>query len=243
MAGQAVFSRRTAEPQEMAEVEFAVFNQLSKDNFSRWIVPLVDHLDKLRPGISGSVLDVACGPGFLTKELSLRYKGSSVVGLDNSSVALRLARENCSGLRNVKFVKGSVYDLPFKDDQFEVVVCKDSLHHFDRSKQAIKEMLRVTQPGGIVYIQDLRRDLPRYLFDRASPPDTELKKLQFYSIRASWTKNELTSQLEKMGVKNFTLRTRKSTEKDKRFYQSRLGVEPQLLKEGFQARYYLVIKK
>jgi SAM-dependent methyltransferase len=58
-----------------------------------------------------SVLDVACGTGFLTRNLTGR-----VVGLDQSSAMLRIARERVPGGR---VLQGDALRLPFRAGAFE----------------------------------------------------------------------------------------------------------------------------
>jgi ubiquinone/menaquinone biosynthesis C-methylase UbiE len=157
-----IFKKRIPEPKAMEAIEMAVFDALSKENYRRWMLPLVDDF-LFRTRISeGTIVDIACGPGLLSKALAERSKKFTVVGIDISVHALGLARKNCAKLKNTRFIKGSVYALPFKTESADAVICKDSFHHFDRPASALKEMLRVLKPNGYVYIQDMRRDVPQY---------------------------------------------------------------------------------
>lgn len=60
-----------------------------------------------------TTLDVGCGTGFLTRRLRGR-----IVGLDASEQMLAVARRRC---RDVLFVKGNAFDLPFDDGVFDRV--------------------------------------------------------------------------------------------------------------------------
>ena len=53
--------------------------------------------------------------------------------------------------RNLKL--GSVYNLPFDDNSFDLVTCSSALHHLDNLEKAISEIYRVLSPGGI-FISD-----------------------------------------------------------------------------------------
>ena len=240
MNKKVVFKKRISEPKEMGREEMRVFEKMSSDNYQRWMIPFVDDaLSKLKENMA-KILDVGCGPGFLVKEIASRGKCFDVYGADLSSHAIRMAKNNCKDLNNAHFKKVSVYKLPFSDNVFDMVVCKDSLHHFDDLQKALGEMLRVTKDGGVIYIQDLKRDLPQYLLKRAVPPDTIFKKLQFYSARASYTKEEIKSILKKLKVGSFFIKTRSLTEQLLRKYSD---INPKQLREGFQCRYALTIKK
>lgn len=226
----------------MERLEFDVFENLSRDNYKRWFVPFVDALFKYGLPADAKILDVACGPGLLSKYLAETRKKLVVVGVDISDYALKLAKKNCVSLKNVSLKKGSVEQLPFKDGVFDAVVCKDSFHHFNDPSLAIREMTRVLKKGGVLYLQDLKRDLPRYLFEQTCPPDTPVKKLQYYSVRASYTKEEAKNIFKRAGL-IATVRTRKTMEAMKRRYKKEYKIDPRELVAGFQARYYAVARK
>lgn len=236
------FPKRVPEPKMMDKIEMEIFEKVTKENYKRWILPLIEDLLMATKVKEGSILDVGCGPGLLVKELAERSKKFLVTGVDISSDALQLARQNCKGLANAEVKKGSAYKLPFPDESFDVVVCKDSLHHFSSMERSLREMFRVTRGGGAVYIQDLRRDLPWYLLRRAIPPDTIFKKLQFYSARASYTKPEVKKILSKVAGGAYTVKTRIITKRTAENYK-KLGVDLKQLRAGFQSRYIAVVKK
>lgn len=237
-----VFKKRVPEPKEMEKLEFDVFEDLSRENYSRWFVPFVDALLKYGLPADAKILDVACGPGLLSKSLVETGKKFTIVGVDISDYALKLAKKNCSSLKSVSFKKGSVEKLPFKDGVFDVVVCKDSFHHFNDPSLAIREMTRVLKNGGVLYMQDLRRDIPMYLFEKTNPPDTPLKMLQFYSVRASYTKEEMRNVLKKAGLRA-NVRTRKTTKELKTRYAKKFDIDPKGLIAAYQSRYYAIARK
>ena len=237
-----IFHRRIPEPKVMGEQELKVFEDLSKKNYKRWLIPFVDEALGVTNMKEGKILDVGCGPGLLAKEFALRSMKLEVMGIDTSFHAIQLAQKNCEGLKNVKFQIGNVYRIPFSEKTFDLVVCKDSFHHFNSIKQALKEMLRVLKDNSVLYAQDLRRDLPQYLLQLAIPPDTILKKLQFYSARAAYTKKEIQKLLTSLHVNTYNVRTRKLSKHMLQMYKKK-GINSIRLKEGFQARYVAIIKK
>ena len=58
--------------------------------------------------------------------------------------------------REGRYVRGEVSRLPFLDATFDVAVCRNSFHHFDRPAEVMSEMARVVRPGGRVVIEDMR---------------------------------------------------------------------------------------
>ncbi len=100
------------------------------------------------------LLDVGCGPGTLTLDLAGRV--GSVTALEQTADALDLARAEAArqNATDVEFAVGDVHDLPFPDDGFDVVHAHQVLQHVADPVQALREMRRVTRPGGIVAVRD-----------------------------------------------------------------------------------------
>jgi ubiquinone/menaquinone biosynthesis C-methylase UbiE len=103
----------------------------------------------------GQILDVAGGTGQTGRYLAREGASAVIVDLTLPMLAtgLRAAREE--GRRDVVFVRGDAVDLPFLDDQFDVVVCRFALHHMDDPAAAVAEMARVCRPEGGVTVIDL----------------------------------------------------------------------------------------
>lgn len=101
------------------------------------------------------VLDVACGPGFLTRAFA--RSGAQVIGIDATEAFLELARAEArdEGLTAVEFRSGDAEQLPFDDATFDVVVCRAAFHHFPRPARVLGEMARVCRPGGRVMVGDM----------------------------------------------------------------------------------------
>jgi ubiquinone/menaquinone biosynthesis C-methylase UbiE len=112
-------------------------------------------LPRLKPGMTA--LDVGCGPGSITRGLAERLSPGEVVGLDLAASALAEAQRDASerGLRNLRYVQGSVYELPFADGSFDVVYAHQVLQHLREPGAALLEMLRVLRPGGIVAVREV----------------------------------------------------------------------------------------
>ncbi|GAA1250932.1 class I SAM-dependent methyltransferase [Oryzihumus leptocrescens] len=107
---------------------------------------LVDHFAQgvVEAG-GGPVLDVGCGPGWLTRHLASR--GLAVSGIDISTAMLRLARTNNPGLG---FAAASLTQIPVADGATAGVFCWYVLHHVpdEDLDTAIRELSRVIVPGG-----------------------------------------------------------------------------------------------
>jgi len=236
------FPDRLPEPQEMSKIENDIFSSSAKRFYQLWFIPLVDNILEISKLNRGSIVDVGCGPGFLVKELAKRSKSFTITGIDVSKQAIGIAKTNCKGLKNANFKKGNAHSLPFQDKSINLVVCRDSFHHFSEPSQVLKEMYRILKVGGLLYIQDLRRDIPNYLLQHAIGRETVFQKLQYYSVRASYTTNEMKLLLRDCGFKDFYVKIRYVTKKMKDKYSGE-KIQINKLRQSFQAHYVAVIRK
>lgn len=96
------------------------------------------------------VLDVACGTGSLSKAAQLETGLSGrVVGLDSSEKMLASAEKKSRG---ITWQQGTAEALPFEKNEFDRVLCQFSMMFLPNRVAAIKEMLRVCKPDGLVVI-------------------------------------------------------------------------------------------
>jgi len=110
----------------------------------------------------GRALDVGCGSGLLSIELSRAVSGLHIVGVDLSPLMLDLARRNAraAGADGIEFVQADAKALPFEDGTFDLVFSQHTLHHIPEPRVLLAEMERVAKVGGYVCLRDLRR--PRW---------------------------------------------------------------------------------
>ena len=132
---------------------------------TRQFIPAL--LDDAGLGTGVSVLDVACGPGFVADDAAKR--GAVSRGLDFSPAMLRTAASLHPGL---VFDQGDAEALPYPDTSFDAVVSNFGLHHVPRPEMALREAYRVLRPGGRVAFTAW-----------ASPSDNIAWKLVFDAIR------------------------------------------------------------
>jgi len=77
--------------------------------------------------------------------------GAHVTGCDFSLAALVCRREKTpriESLRSFAFVQGDAQALPFADQSFDIVVSCETFEHRPEVQTALREMWRVTRPGG-----------------------------------------------------------------------------------------------
>ena len=95
------------------------------------------------------LLDVGCGTGVVA--LTAAQVGAKVSGSDLTPELIMRAKENAqiSNL-NIDFQIADVEDLPYKDNEFDFVLSQFGHMFAPRPEIALKEMLRVLKPGGVV---------------------------------------------------------------------------------------------
>jgi len=115
-----------------------------------------------------SVLDVGAGSGELLRVIAAwaieTKRAARLVGLELNE---RSAKEIVAGSQQypqISSVRGDAFRLPFRDQQFEYVICSLFTHHF-RDEQVVElfqEMARVTRRK--IFVIDLHRNVVAYTF-------------------------------------------------------------------------------
>ena len=102
------------------------------------------------------VLDLACGDGFYTRRIADRLgPGGAITGVDINRAYLFEAGEEAScqsGRTKIDFIAASFDRLPFRDGTFDLVWCAQSLFTLPDPVAAIRHMVRVVRPGGIIAV-------------------------------------------------------------------------------------------
>jgi demethylmenaquinone methyltransferase / 2-methoxy-6-polyprenyl-1,4-benzoquinol methylase len=163
---------------------------LSLGQDRRWRRLVVDAVDP-QPG--ERVLDLAAGTG--TSSQPFADRGATVVPCDFS---VGMLREGKRHRRHLPFTAGDATRLPFADDTFDAVTISFGLRNIVDPDAGLREMLRVTRPGGrlvvcefssptwspfrTVYIEYLMRALPAVARAVSSSPDAYVYLAE--SIRA-----------------------------------------------------------
>lgn len=115
-------------------------------NSAGYLLPLL--------GPEQRLLDIGTGPGTIAADFATIV--SKVTATEVGSSELELGRRTATdrGLANIDFQEADVHRLPFSDDSFDVAHAHQVLQHVGDPVQALREMARVTRPGGIVAARD-----------------------------------------------------------------------------------------
>lgn len=112
---------------------------MQRDNTLRW---LGDCKDK-------TILDAGCGVGAFSEPL---VKNNTVYGVDFSEKSLEFA-----AARGLQTMPGDLTALTFEDGKFDAVLCIGVIQLIEQYEAVIKELARVTKPGGTLLIQTLNK--------------------------------------------------------------------------------------
>lgn len=108
---------------------------------TRQFIPFL--LKAAEVGEKMSVLDLGCGPGYVSAAAAER--GAVPIGLDFSSEMVAIARRKFPG---IEFHEGDAQKLPFAAFTFDRVLANFSLLHLAEPERACAEASRVLKPGG-----------------------------------------------------------------------------------------------
>lgn len=116
------------------------------------------HLLAVLGDIAGKrALDIATGAGHTA--LALARAGAKVVATDLTPEMIQVAKsfvgeQTDAATLDITFQTASAEDLPFEDNQFEIVTCRIAAHHFASPAVFIHEVARVLAPGGTFALID-----------------------------------------------------------------------------------------
>lgn len=109
------------------------------------------------------VLDIACGPGEITRRVGELLPGAQLTGVDLDEDHLDRARRACADLGGrAHFATSDALDLDLPDDRFHLVLCRHLLQAVPDPDRALAEAARVCRPGGVVHV--LAEDYTRMFF-------------------------------------------------------------------------------
>jgi ubiquinone/menaquinone biosynthesis C-methylase UbiE len=143
-----------------------------------------------------SCLEVSCGKGRATKQLSGLF--DDYLATDISNEMLSIAKTNCQGAR---FELQDAENLRIDSESKDCVVCLEALVHYPNPQRAIAEFNRVLRPGGIFIVDsDNKYSIRRWV--KKAYQIVERSQKQFgEDIFQPYSKKELVNMLQNHGFK------------------------------------------
>jgi SAM-dependent methyltransferase len=128
------------------------YHKLAKTEDNMWYFHALNRrmLIPLAPwqGKPARVLDAGCGSGGLIRALQKYAPQWSITGIDFSPIACAYARETTLA----EIVEGSITELPFDSETFDILTCADVISQVKDGSLALKEFARVLRPNGVLVI-------------------------------------------------------------------------------------------
>ncbi|KAI0174143.1 S-adenosyl-L-methionine-dependent methyltransferase [Pestalotiopsis sp. NC0098] len=158
-------SNETAQPTEGHKVDwstlpedvFRVFENRTAQNSAAYLLPTLEELQQRNP--APTILDVGAGSGSISASFAkiIGPGGGHVSAVDVNPAMLERGKNLLVdrygvpvGENWVTFLTADGRALPFEDNSFDIVHCHQVLAHNKDQAEILREMLRVTKPGGVV---------------------------------------------------------------------------------------------
>ena len=106
------------------------------------------------------ILDLACGPGVITRQLAKNDPTASITGMDLNLELLEIARSEAkkNNINSIDFIHGDVYEPPLQDSQFDFIYARLLFQHLKDPKKALNAIYQLLKPGGRICIFDIDDD-------------------------------------------------------------------------------------
>jgi SAM-dependent methyltransferase len=161
----------------------------------------------LNPDPPLDVLDLGTGTALIPIELCRKFAGCRVIAADAAVSMLDLARYNIEvyGLIDrIELAHVDAKKLAFTDEMFDVVMSNSIIHHIPEPIHVLREAIRVTRQGGLLFFRDLvrpndERELQR-LVETYTPGDNAHQQKMFAaSLHAALSLDEIRSLIVSLG--------------------------------------------
>lgn len=146
--------------------------------------------------ITGHVLELGSGPGYLGLEWLKKTKNTTLCALDISQEMLDIATTNAQEyemLNRVEYKSGNVMAIPFDPESFDSVFSNGSLHEWEDPQKVLQEVYKVLKSGGRFFISDLKRNISPLVYGifSSGTKGEKMKKGLASSIQAAYLPKEL----------------------------------------------------
>ena len=148
-----------------------IASEFSNTRANQW--PFIDRFMETVPK-GNKILDIGCGNG-----RNMCYPDYEFSGVDISSEFVKICCD-----RGLDVKKGTMTELPFENNSFDVILSIASFHHLNNESnrnKALQEMKRVLQPGGIVLL---------YVWSKNQPRKTKRTFENYGDVLVPWKSND-----------------------------------------------------
>ncbi len=123
------------------------------------------------------LIDIGCGPGAFLEEVQKHFPDIQLNALDLSEEMIEETRLRLS--KSAIATVGDSESMPLEDEQYQVVTCNMSIHHYPHPQNAVNEMYRILKKGGYLLLNDMDcippiRTAANFIFPRMKAGDVKM---------------------------------------------------------------------
>lgn len=156
---------------------------------------------------SGTVVDVGTGSAQIPIELCGSTSLLTIDAVDAAAGMIRLARNHVDAAKLSERIRLHLVDargLPFPNRSAAAVISNSIVHHIAEPAPIVAEMVRVCEPGGVIFVRDLLRpscesELDHLVKTYAADANDHQRRLFSDSLRAALTLDEVQSLVADFG--------------------------------------------
>src|SRR5262245_57515133 len=131
-------------------------------------------LDRIPRGSVAKFLDLGCGQGHTTRMLAEQFPTASGTGFEYDAALVAQASADPSNPPRIEFQQGDASRLPFPKASFDLVFTRYMLVHVPDPPAVVREMFRVTRPGGFVVAYE-----PDCCIEFCYPPNAAMERMSY----------------------------------------------------------------
>jgi SAM-dependent methyltransferase len=228
--------QRVLEPEVMDTAEEARdYDAMDHANVNRiFVTDFLVFLGTLGPAADcdkaiGHIIDVGTGTAQIPIEICSRGLNCEITAIDLAEEMLRVGRENLrrAGLENlIHLMRWDAKEMPCPAATFNAAISNSIIHHIPHPEAVFAEIVRVTRPGGVIFLRDLVRPadetaLKALVEQHAAGANDHQKKMFGDSLHAALSLAEVQAQVIALGFppqsvqqtsdRHWTWQTTKST--------------------------------
>lgn len=117
-----------------------------------WHTRRFTEVPKLLEPTRGKILDIGCADGTFTSVILKHTGAGKIIGIDVLPKSVSYARRRFARSKKLSFRVADAHNLPFRDKEFDVVVCLETLEHVEDPRRVLSEIKRVLKKDGYLIV-------------------------------------------------------------------------------------------
>ena len=160
-------------------------------------------LDRLGTSLTGSVLDLGCGPGDICIRFARAFPGCLIHGIDGAHAMLKLGRQSIKAAKlenRIELIQGYLPDAKPPLEQYDIIISNSLLHHLQNPETLWETIKTYAAPNASVFVMDLLRpdtqQSVQKIVDSYASEEPEILRTDFFnSLCAAYSLDEVQQQL------------------------------------------------